>query len=110
MPNQTPIQKLRRQAQPVRISGVVSELEPVLLKTADAARFINRSQGWLQNTRSKDAKRFGRGEALVGPAWVKIGPTILYPIHAFNGVSGLVEWLRTNSEPMGQLPVPGEVA
>ena len=78
---------------------------------ADAARYINRSQGWLQNTRSKDAKRFERGEALEGPAWVKIGPSILYPVNTFNGVPGLNEWLRDNAEPMGQLPVPGsEVA
>ncbi|PHO04169.1 hypothetical protein CSC82_11585 [Rhodobacteraceae bacterium 4F10] len=88
----------------------MTDVEPVLLKTGDAARFINRSQGWLQNTRSKDARRFERGEPLEGPAWVKIGPTILYPIRAFNGVPGLLDWLKENVEPMGQNDMPGGVA
>ena len=110
MPNTSPIQQLRRQAQQVAVGSTVASVEPVLLKTADAARFINRSQGWLQNTRSKDAKRFERGEALEGPAWVKIGPTILYPVEAFNGVPGLMDWLNDNAEPMGQNDAPGEAA
>ncbi len=110
MSDETSIQKLRRKAQQVRVGSVVAEVEPVLLKTPDAARFIGRSEGWLVNTRSKDAQRFDRGEALVGPAWVKIGSTIYYPVRQFNGVNGLVDWLKSNAEPMGQMPMPGRAS
>lgn len=106
MSSETPIQELRRRAQQVQV-GVVSDVAPVLLKTGEAAKFIGRSQGWLQNVRSKDARRFERGEPLEGPQWVKIGPTIYYPIRDFNGVSGLETWLTEQAEPMGQLPMPG---
>ncbi len=106
MSDETPIQQLRSKAQHVHVGSVVADVEPVLLRTPDAARFIGRSEGWLVNTRSKDAQRFDRGEPLVGPAWLKIGPTIFYPVRKFNGVDGLTDWLKANAEPMGKLPMP----
>lgn len=85
-------------------------LVPRLLAHHDAASYLGRSVGWLRNQRGKDIQRLRAGLEPVGPGWVKIGPTPMYPIEDYQGVSGLHRWIDENSEPYGAGEQPGQAA
>lgn len=75
----------------------VAAVEPLLLREADAANVIGKSQSWMRQRRLLDIALLRAGKPTVGPAWVQVETSIFYEPAALRA------WVETSRIERGQV-------